>query len=955
MNINETEKLKKIVEKYLSEISEYVKIGIKFGEEDRIEEETISSKLNEGQLFEDEDFNKVERIRYKVDKQLFTILIEGFTSDNSYLFWNKEQFSFIRFLLDSILLEIDENDIGSSLDKMLNQNINFKLLNTAMEFTNSVLKIERNKELKNNFLNYIEKISMLNYEGISVSAKLLIINEDDRKNNIDMVVNFKQPIEYKETKKIRKIFEMSSENIFVIGDTYRIFGLGKFKDASFSKGSKLEDRIVVINFEGKLDYKINLIEFNDSSSNTKDFREKLIIGFKDKSIILNKFEFPTDKLKGEINETFKNYFHGKNYDALQISEKVSSVCKIIRHASHQKSGTMVVITTPKLAESEINRLNSQCFRVDEIDIFNLGNPTISKTLINQLTSIDGALYIDIESKFHAIGVILDGLATDEADSSRGARYNSAIRYQKMEKFQKKQIVTNDCIVVVLSEDGMVDIVGNSIKNYESNKNELNLLLDKSNFNEVIQKASQYIGENESIIEYYLIRAKAYTKLDKIAEAVIDYDNAIRINSFDSQTYVSRGILNRKLGKIKEALLDYSKAIEINPNYATAYNNRGILYYEISKYKEALADYSKAIKINPNYAVAYYNRGILNKQIEKNEEALIDYSKAIELNPTYAYAYNNRGNLYKNIGKYNEALEDYNKVIELNPNHATAYNNRGILYYDNSKFVEALADYSKAIELNPNYADAYNNRGNINKQIEKNEEALMDYSKAIELNPKHAIAYNNRGILNKKLEKNEEALLDYSKAIEINPNYADVYNNRGNLYKNIGKYKEALEDYSKAIELNLNYATAYNNRGILYYDNSKYKEALVDYSKAIELNPNYAIAYYNRGILNKQIDKNEEALIDYSKAIELNSTYADAYNNRGNLYKNIGKYKEALEDYNKVIELNPTYADAYNNRGNLYKDITKYKEALEDYNKAIELNPNHTLAYNNRESLLSLIG
>ncbi|MFJ7840650.1 tetratricopeptide repeat protein [Lysinibacillus sphaericus] len=882
MNINETEKLKKIVEKYLSEISEYVKIGIKFGEEDRIEEETISSKLNEEQLFEDEDFNKAERIRYKVDKQLFTILIEGFTSDNSYLFWNKEQFSFIRFLLDSILLEIDENDIGSSLDKMLNENINFKLLNTAMEFTNSVLNIEKNKELKNNFLNYIEKISMLNYEGISVSAKLLIINEDDRKNNIDMVVNFKQPIEYKETKKIRKIFEMSSENIFVIGDTYRIFGLGKFKDASFSKGSKLEDRIVVFNFEGKLDYKINLIEFNNSSSNTKDFREKLIIGFKDKSIILNKFEFPTDKLKGEINETFKSYFHGKNYDALQISEKVSSVCKIIKHASHQKSGTMVVITTPKLAESEITRLNSQCFRVDEIDIFNLGNPTISKTLINQLTSIDGALYIDIESKFHAIGVILDGLATDEADSSRGARYNSAIRYQKMEKIQTKKIVTNDCIVVVLSEDGMVDIVGNSIKNYESNKNELNLLLDKSSFDEVIQKASQYIGENESIIEYYLIRAKAYTKLDKIAEAVIDYDNAIRINSFDSQTYVSRGILKKKLGEINEALLDYSKAIELNPNYATAYNNRGILYYDILKYKEALVDYSKAIKINPNYAVVYYNRGILNKKIGNNEETLLDYSKAIELNPNFAEAYNNRGILYYDNSKYKEALADYNKAIKLNPNYATAYNNRGILNKQLEKNKEALLDYSRAIELNPNYAEAYNNRGILNKQLEKNKEALLDYSRAIELSPNYAEAYNNRGILNKKLEKNEEALLDYSRAIELNPNFAEAYNNRGILNKKLKKNEEALLDYSRAIELNPNYAEAYNNRGNLYKNIAKYKEALEDYNKAIDLNPNYTLAY----------------------------------NNRGNLYKNIAKYKEALEDYNKAIELNPNYTLAYKNRESL---------------------------------------
>ena len=46
---------------------------------------------------------------------------------------------------------------------------------------------------------------------------------------------------------------------------------------------------------------------------------------------------------------------------------------------------------------------------------------------------------------YAIGAILDGLATDEGDPSRGARYNSAVRYVKSSQV--------NCLAVVVSEDG----------------------------------------------------------------------------------------------------------------------------------------------------------------------------------------------------------------------------------------------------------------------------------------------------------------------------------------------------------------------------------------------------------------------------------------------------------------------------------------------------------------------
>ena len=46
-----------------------------------------------------------------------------------------------------------------------------------------------------------------------------------------------------------------------------------------------------------------------------------------------------------------------------------------------------------------------------------------------------------------IGAILDGMVSEEADLSRGARYNSAIRYVNSHE--------RTCAVVV-SEDGYVD-------------------------------------------------------------------------------------------------------------------------------------------------------------------------------------------------------------------------------------------------------------------------------------------------------------------------------------------------------------------------------------------------------------------------------------------------------------------------------------------------------------------
>jgi hypothetical protein len=113
---------------------------------------------------------------------------------------------------------------------------------------------------------------------------------------------------------------------------------------------------------------------------------------------------------------------------------------LVEAAVEESSGTMLVITAA--AAEEALRLAAQGIPVQPRDM--------SPDLLRHVTPIDGAVLLSPDGRCHAIGTILDGIATSQGDPSRGARYNSAVRYVGS--------TTASCLAVVVSEDGRVDYV-----------------------------------------------------------------------------------------------------------------------------------------------------------------------------------------------------------------------------------------------------------------------------------------------------------------------------------------------------------------------------------------------------------------------------------------------------------------------------------------------------------------
>ncbi len=109
-------------------------------------------------------------------------------------------------------------------------------------------------------------------------------------------------------------------------------------------------------------------------------------------------------------------------------------------AMEQRHGTMLVVSDA--ASSEAKRLRSQAIEIEPIKL--------SSALVARISGIDGAILVDRDCNCHAIGVILDGIATNTGDPSRGARYNSALRYIASSP--------DPAVCLVVSEDGYVNMV-----------------------------------------------------------------------------------------------------------------------------------------------------------------------------------------------------------------------------------------------------------------------------------------------------------------------------------------------------------------------------------------------------------------------------------------------------------------------------------------------------------------
>jgi len=114
-------------------------------------------------------------------------------------------------------------------------------------------------------------------------------------------------------------------------------------------------------------------------------------------------------------------------------------------------------------------------------------------------------------------------------------------------------------------------------------------------------------------------------------------------------YNNRGVAYRLKANYAQAIDDFNEAIRLEPKNANAFNNRGVAYRNMGDLDRAVADYDQAILIKPDYFAAFYNRGLALADKKEYAKAISDFTVVLQgdpKNPTVLYR---RGTTYLHSG------------------------------------------------------------------------------------------------------------------------------------------------------------------------------------------------------------------------------------------------------------------------------------------------------------------
>lgn len=259
-----------------------------------------------------------------------------------------------------------------------------------------------------------DTVSSLSYEGAETTANLAMARHDHP--NLEKVVAFANPVVLDDHRALRKTLEMTSPDLIAFATDRHVHSLGK----TVGRYAPQHEDLFRVRFVGR--HRWELEHDGHVMMRVSGGLPRL----------------PGRALNaGKLQDTFERLFPEAPDHAASTFSRLADA---VTGSGH---GTTLIVHPD--AQSEAQRLEAECTRVKPF--------LLDSNLAPSVTSIDGAVLVAPDCVCHAVGTILDGLASDRCQRARGARYNSAVRYVYTNRSKG-----TPCLAVVVSQDGTVDMI-----------------------------------------------------------------------------------------------------------------------------------------------------------------------------------------------------------------------------------------------------------------------------------------------------------------------------------------------------------------------------------------------------------------------------------------------------------------------------------------------------------------
>jgi tetratricopeptide (TPR) repeat protein len=234
-------------------------------------------------------------------------------------------------------------------------------------------------------------------------------------------------------------------------------------------------------------------------------------------------------------------------------------------------------------------------------------------------------------------------------------------------------------------------------------------------------------------------------------AVATYD-AILAKETRENVFVYRASAHSAAGRNQQALLDFDQALRLNPENYPACLGKGNTMLELGQLSLALSWFDRALELKTGDAVTLSNRSIALFRMGDTEAAMQGFNQALQLD-NQAFIYLARANCRTESGDGIGALSDIKEALRLAPDNPEVYYALGLLELKNGNCQAAAESFDVALDFKPSNATYFIGRAKANMACRYFYRAIEDLRYILSIDPKHREADVLLHSAYQKLDKN----------------------------------------------------------------------------------------------------------------------------------------------------------------------------------------------------------
>jgi tetratricopeptide (TPR) repeat protein len=222
------------------------------------------------------------------------------------------------------------------------------------------------------------------------------------------------------------------------------------------------------------------------------------------------------------------------------------------------------------------------------------------------------------------------------------------------------------------------------------------LLEKS-----IEAFDYVIAIDENFDPAYVCVADVLYNLERYNEAMVFYQDAIKLSKPNKELYLKTAECFEKLGELTKSRTYLRKAIGVDPYYDEAFFRIGETYRIEEEWPKAISSFERAVKLNKeniDYLAALAEAYL---SIEDNTKALEVFERIFQVDPQTKLNWINLATAYFNVENYRKAFQVLTEAEHKYESSADIYYIKSVFYFQVGNRHEAIINLERGLLLNFN--------------------------------------------------------------------------------------------------------------------------------------------------------------------------------------------------------------------------------------------------------------